>query len=44
MDMAAALIARLCGSEMADAITKAAELEVQTDPDWDPFAAVHSPE
>ncbi|OYD71705.1 DJ-1/PfpI family protein [Rhodococcus sp. OK302] len=44
MDMAAALIARLCGSAMADAITKAAELEVQTDPDWDPFAAVHSPE
>lgn len=41
MDMAAALIADLCGPEVARDATVLAELEVHTDSTWDPFAAVH---
>lgn len=41
MDMAAALIADLCGTEVARDATVRAELEVHTDSTWDPFAAVH---
>ncbi|MFC6706422.1 DJ-1/PfpI family protein [Flexivirga alba] len=41
MDMAAALIADLCGTEVARDATVVTELEVHTDSAWDPFAAVH---
>ncbi|MDV6270832.1 DJ-1/PfpI family protein [Rhodococcus globerulus] len=39
MDMTAALVAHLRGNEIAEAIATAAELDVQSSPDWDPFAA-----
>jgi transcriptional regulator GlxA family with amidase domain len=38
MDMAASLIARLCGDDVAEQATTAAELEVHRDPARDPFA------
>lgn len=41
IDMAAALLARWCGTELAAGVTAAAEIDVHTDPSWDPFAAVH---
>ncbi|MGC5167350.1 DJ-1/PfpI family protein [Luteimicrobium sp. DT211] len=41
MDMTAALVARLFGQEAADRATTEAELDVHTDPTWDPFARVH---
>lgn len=41
MDMAAALIADLCGTDASRDATVLAELEVHTDSAWDPFAAVH---
>ncbi len=41
MDMTAALIRRLCGSEVATALAAAAELEIHDDPAWDPFARLH---
>lgn len=39
MDMTAALIARLHGTEAAATAAREIELEIHTDPDWDPFAA-----
>lgn len=41
MDMAAALLAHLFGREARAAATSRAELEVHTDPAWDPFAKLH---
>jgi len=41
MDMMAALISDLCGTEAAHKATVLAELEVHPDSSWDPFAAVH---
>ncbi len=41
MDMAAALMASLFGEETASRAWTAVELEVHTDPDWDPFAVIH---
>ena len=38
MDMTAALIARLVGEEAATTAARTVELEVHSDPDWDPFA------
>lgn len=38
MDMTAALIRHLHGDEVADEVTDRLELEVRTDPAWDPFA------
>lgn len=38
MDMTAALIAHLEGKETAERVLREVELEVQTDPDHDPFA------
>ena len=42
MDMAHALIADTCGIEVADTAARLAELEVQTDPSWDPFATYYN--
>jgi transcriptional regulator GlxA family with amidase domain len=41
MDMAAALIGSLFGRDAAAQAAAAAELEVHTDPTWDPFAALN---
>ncbi|GAB2976981.1 DJ-1/PfpI family protein [Nocardioides montaniterrae] len=41
MDMAAALIDRLAGDGTGRRIADLIELELHTDPDWDPFAAIH---
>lgn len=41
MDMTAALIAHLSGTDTATTIVRDIELEVHTDPDWDPFATFH---
>ncbi|SNT41135.1 DJ-1/PfpI family protein [Rhodococcoides kyotonense] len=41
MDMATALVTKLFGNERAELITAAAELEVHTSSDWDPFAAAN---
>lgn len=41
MDMTAALIRRLHGDEAAENAALFAELEVHTDPSWDPFARRH---
>lgn len=41
MDMTAALIAHLFGPDLAQAATTFAELDVHSDPDWDPFAVIH---
>ncbi len=41
MDMAAALLAHLFGSAVADEAADHAELEIHKDSSWDPFAAVH---
>lgn len=41
MDMTAALVRHLHGDEAADRITTRIELEVQRDPEHDPFALVH---
>ncbi|HWC20769.1 MAG TPA: DJ-1/PfpI family protein [Flexivirga sp.] len=41
MDMAAALIADLCGTDVAREATVFTELEVHSDSTWDPFAAIH---
>lgn len=38
MDMTAALIAHLVGEEAAITAARTVELEVHSDPDWDPFA------
>jgi transcriptional regulator GlxA family with amidase domain len=38
MDMTAALIRHLHGAEVAEEVTDYLELEVHTDPTWDPFA------
>lgn len=38
MDMTAALIAQLSGAEAAAEAARYVELEVHSDPDWDPFA------
>lgn len=40
MDMALALVARLCGEAVAKAVADGIELEWHRDPSWDPFAAV----
>jgi transcriptional regulator GlxA family with amidase domain len=40
MDMALALVARLCGEAVAQAVADGIELEWHRDPAWDPFAAV----
>lgn len=39
LDMIAALIARLHGAEVAATAAREIELDIHTDPDWDPFAA-----
>ncbi len=39
MDMTAALMAHLIGAERAQRVAAEIELELHTDPDWDPFAA-----
>lgn len=39
MDMTAALIGQLSGPETAATAAREIELEIHTDPDWDPFAA-----
>ncbi|MCF8466241.1 MAG: DJ-1/PfpI family protein [Sneathiella sp.] len=41
LDMALAVIARLCSMEMAKNIAVAAEYEWHQDPNWDPFAKIH---
>jgi transcriptional regulator GlxA family with amidase domain len=41
IDMALALIAHLCGSEVAHSVADNTEYEWHTDPHWDPFAALH---
>lgn len=41
IDMAVALLARLCDPATANGIATAAEIDVHDDPSWDPFAAVH---
>ena len=41
MDMAVALIATLCGKGAAKDAAAQIELEVHTDPDWDPFAKLY---
>jgi transcriptional regulator GlxA family with amidase domain len=41
MDMAAALLADLFGTDVARGATTRAELEVREDPSWDPFAKIH---
>ena len=41
MDMAAALLAALFGPGVAHQAATRAELEVRSDPTWDPFARVH---
>lgn len=41
IDMAAALIAELLGEQTSASIAAAAELEIHTDPSWDPFAALY---
>lgn len=38
MDMAAALLATIVGADAAREAADAAELEIHSDPDWDPFA------
>lgn len=38
MDMTAALIAELVGAETAEHAAQVIELDLHTDPDWDPFA------
>lgn len=43
MDMTAALIAHLEGKETAERVLREVELEVQTDPDHDPFAFTDDP-
>ena len=43
MDMAHALIAHFSGPDAAAEAARAAELEVRTDPHWDPFADAHHP-
>ncbi|WP_430332323.1 DJ-1/PfpI family protein [Rhodococcus sp. ACT016] len=39
MDMTAALIGHLSGTEVGATAAREIELELHTDPDWDPFAA-----
>lgn len=41
MDMTAALIDRFWGADSAVEAARRIELEVHTDPDWDPFAALN---
>ncbi|WP_210602952.1 DJ-1/PfpI family protein [Brevibacterium oceani] len=41
MDMTAALIAHFHGAEAAATAANEIELDIHTDPDWDPFAAHH---
>jgi transcriptional regulator GlxA family with amidase domain len=41
MDMTLALIARLHGRELAQAVADGVELEWHSDPDWDPFAGLY---
>lgn len=41
MDMTAALISHLSGSEVAETAARVLELEVHTDPGWDPFATYY---
>jgi transcriptional regulator GlxA family with amidase domain len=41
MDMAAALLADLFGSDVAHSATTRSELEVHEDASWDPFAKIH---
>ena len=41
MDMAAALIDRLLGSGAGEEAARRIELELHTDPDWDPFAGIY---
>lgn len=41
MDMALAVIARLAGAEMADALATGTEYDWHRDATWDPFAKVH---
>lgn len=38
MDMAVALLATMVGADAAQEAADSAELEIHTDPDWDPFA------
>ena len=39
IDMALALIAQVCGSEVAYSVADGTEYDWHVDPDWDPFAA-----
>lgn len=39
MDMTAALIGHLSGDDVATAVARTIELEIHSDPAWDPFAA-----
>ncbi|HUP75167.1 MAG TPA: DJ-1/PfpI family protein [Acidimicrobiales bacterium] len=39
IDMALALIAHLCGDEVAHSVADGTEYDWHVDPDWDPFAA-----
>ena len=41
MDMTAALIASLHGQQTADDAARRIELEIHTEPDWDPFARAY---
>lgn len=41
MDMTAALLRRLHGEVIAETVTRSTELDVHTDPSWDPFAKLH---
>jgi transcriptional regulator GlxA family with amidase domain len=41
MDMSLAVIAKLVGQDMADALATGAEYDWHRDASWDPFAKVH---
>ena len=41
MDMAAALVAKFWGDAVATEAAQRLELDIHTDPDWDPFAALY---
>lgn len=41
IDMALAVVARLCGQELAEALATGIEHDWHRDPGWDPFAKVH---
>ncbi len=41
IDMSLAVIAKLHGQDMAEKVAQIAEYDWRSDPNWDPFAAVH---